>query len=318
MIGPAMRRVFWSWRSTGALLLVLALVPADSAGETLTIATYNLQNYTVADRMAAGVYRAEYPKPELEKAALRQVIRALDADVLVLQELGGEPFLEELRRDLATEGVHYAHAVYMRAEDEARGLGALSKIPLHDVVRHTDMEFAYLGGRERVRRGMLELGVGREESRVTLFVVHLKSRYTERDDDPASVIRRGAEATAARDRLLERFPDPGAEAARFLVLGDFNDSPTSRAVRAFTRRGDNLEIAALVPVADSRGETWTHVYRREDAYTRVDHVMVSAALLPRVAGGRATIFDGPGTAEASDHRPVIVTLEREREGESRP
>jgi endonuclease/exonuclease/phosphatase family metal-dependent hydrolase len=60
---------------------------------------------------------------------------------------------------------------------------------------------------------------------------------------------------------------------------------------------------------DSRGESWTHAYRKNDTYTRVDHVLVSAALRPAVVGGSARIYDGAGWREASDHRPVIVTLE---------
>src|SRR5687768_6399778 len=77
------------------LLLVVAV-----RGETLTIATYNLENYGPANRMTDAGYRKDYPKPEAEKQALRKVIRAIDADVIMLQEMGGAPYLEELRRDL--------------------------------------------------------------------------------------------------------------------------------------------------------------------------------------------------------------------------
>jgi hypothetical protein len=32
-------------------------------------------------------------------------------------------------------------------------------------------------------------------------------------------------------------------------------------------------------------------------------------MLPLVATGRATIWDGPGVADASDHRPVVLRLD---------
>src|ERR1035437_9740564 len=86
-------------RSIGCLLLSLLLV-LGLRGEILTIATYNVENYGPANRMTDAGYRQDYPKPEAEKRALRTVIRELNADVLVLQEMGGKPYLDELRRDL--------------------------------------------------------------------------------------------------------------------------------------------------------------------------------------------------------------------------
>ena len=76
-----------------ASLLATAL-PAD----TVTLASYNLANYNLTDRQIEGAFLASYPKPEKEKSALRQVIHAMDADILALQEVGGEMFLRELQR----------------------------------------------------------------------------------------------------------------------------------------------------------------------------------------------------------------------------
>src|SRR3954467_15389437 len=93
-------------RFLGALLLH-AFVASALRAETLTIATYNLENYGPADRMTEAGYRKDYPKPEMEKRALRLVIRGLAADVLIVQEMGGQAHLDELRRDLKTEGCDY-------------------------------------------------------------------------------------------------------------------------------------------------------------------------------------------------------------------
>jgi exonuclease III len=81
-------------------------------------------------------------------------------------------------------------------------------------------------------------------------------------------------------------------------------------VRALQKRG-RMVIGELLPASDSRGETWTHYYRREDSYSRIDYFMVSPALQPFVIGHRATIGDGLGVAVASDHRPVVVQLKLE-------
>lgn len=286
-------------------LLFNLLLSAGLSAESLTVATYNVENYGPANRMTEAGYRKDYPKPEAEKRALRTVFRALNADVLVLQEMGGQPHLDELRRDLKTEGLDYPHAALATASDADRHLAILSKRALTGVATHTDLTFKYFAGQETVKRGLLEATVATTAGDVTVFAVHLKSRYTERPDDPMSTTRRAAEATAIRDRVLKIFPDPTA--ARFLILGDCNDGRTSKAVGFLQKRG-RTEITKLLPAADSRGETWTHAYRKEDSYSRVDQILVSPLLLPAVKGGAARIHDGPGVREASDHRPVVAEL----------
>ena len=286
--------------------LILSLSVTGLRAETLTIATYNVENYGPANRVTEAGYRQDYPKPEAEKRALRTVIRRLNADVLLLQEMGGQPYLDELQRDLKTEGTDYPYAVLLEGSDTDRHVALLSKRPLKSVVPHATLEFAYFGGRERVKRGLLEVTMATAAGDLTLFGVHLKSRLTDRPDDPMSAQRRTGEATAVRDCVLQRVANPAT--ARFLILGDCNDTKPSKAVQRLLQRGKTT-IAVLLPAADTRGETWTHDYRREETYSRVDHILVSAALQPAVQGGMAHIYDGAGVRDASDHRPVWVTLE---------
>ncbi len=296
--------------------------------ETLTVGTYNLANYTLADRrLADGGFRPEYPKPEAEKAALRAVIAAMDADVLALQEVGGPEFLAELRRDLRSEGLEYAFGEAPEGADEARGLAVLSRVPLGRVTLHRDLRAKRRGAEhaEEVKRGLLQVEVPTTAGAVTLFVVHLKSRITETKEDPAAEDQRVAEAQAVRDRVLELFPEPAT--ARFVIAGDFNDTPGSRALRAVQARG-KTGISTWIDAADERRQRWTHAYGRTASYSRFDHVFVSAALLgggagvddPKSVGGgkkpeqegrvRARIVGEPwaAVAAASDHRPVVVTI----------
>jgi endonuclease/exonuclease/phosphatase family metal-dependent hydrolase len=294
-----------------ALAVVVTAIVARGGGTTaapvparLKVATYNIENYTLADRMSDGVFRRAHPKPEPEKAALREVLRRLDADVVVLQEVGGEPYLDELARDLASGGLVYPHRVCLAAADVDRRVGLLARHPPLQVVRHTDLTVPYFGERVPVKRGLLEVVFGTTAGPVTVFAVHLKSRFTDRADDPLSARRRAAEATALRNRILERCPDP--EAQRFIIAGDFNDAPSGAAVRYFLTRGA-MRIAVLTDAGDSRGERWTHHYAREDTYSRVDHLLLSPALRMHLVG-TARIDDGPEVPVASDHRPVSLEL----------
>ena len=289
-----------------AIVLLLGTLWGVLRAESLTIATYNVENYCPADRMTAAGFRPGYPKPEAEKRALRDVIRGLKADLLFLQEMGTQFYLDELRRDLKADGIDYPFAVLLEAGDADRHVALLSRRPPQAVVPHQDLKFSYLGGAEPVKRGLLEVTIATAAGNVTLFGLHLKSRFTDRPDDPLSAQRRGGEAAAIRDRVLRRVADPAV--TRFLLLGDCNDLPASPAMHRLQRRG-KTEVAALLPATDTRGETWTHNYRKADSYSRVDHILVSAALRPAVTGGMAHIYDGPGVREASDHRPVWMVLE---------
>lgn len=288
------------------VLLVVTMSAAGADAASITIATYNIENYVAADRRIENVYRPAYPKPEAEKDALRTVIRALDADVLAMQEMGAGGYLAELQGDLRAEGMDYPYAVLAKAEDAERHLAVLSRIPFRRVQAHADLDFRYFGTRVKVKRGLLEIAVAVDGAELTLFVVHLHSRFTERRDDPGSSIFRAGEAKAVRDYVLGRFPNPAA--ARFVLMGDCNDTRNSRPLRRLTRRGGTT-IATLPKTVDRNGEAWTYGYRKEDAYSRVDFVLVSPGLSPAVPEGAARVYDGPGVKEASDHRPVVVRLE---------
>lgn len=274
----------------------------------LTVATYNVENYLIADRLVDGVYRSAYPKPEKEKAALRQVIAALAPDILALAEMGGAPFLEDFQRELKQAGQHYPYTALVAAADPDRHIAILSKVPFKEVRRYGAVPLTYFKQPAKVKRGVLEVVIATEAGDFSIFLMHLKSRYTERQDDPQSALLRAAEAEAVRDLVLARYPDPAA--AKFLVCGDWNDTRDSRPVRALQKRGSTV-IGELLRASDSRGETWTHYYRREDSYSRIDYMLVSSALRPFVIGAGATIGDGPGVVGASDHRPVLVQLKLE-------
>lgn len=297
------------WRRARGEALVAAIWLATIAAawaERVTIATYNLENYVAANRMTEDGYRQDYPKPEVEKAALRAVIRSVNADVIAFQEMGPWPYVKELQRDLARDGCDYPNVELLEADDADRHVAIFSRRPFKLVRKHTDLAFSYFKQPERVKRGLLEARIQVGTTELTVFAVHLKSRFTDRPDDPMSNIRRAGEAVAVRDRVLTLFPDP--EVTPFVILGDFNDVPRSRPLAALSHRGKTI-IAEPVHAEDSRGETWTHCYHKEESYSRIDYVLASPGLRDAVVDHRAKILDIPETLKASDHRPVVLTLE---------
>ncbi|MGE9292464.1 MAG: endonuclease/exonuclease/phosphatase family protein [Puniceicoccales bacterium] len=287
--------------------VVLFILPLTLGAETVRVATFNLQNYLVMDRSVDGHWREEYPKPEAEKTALREVIRAADADVLALQEIGGPAFLEELQRDLKAEGLDYPHAAILEGPDTVRMCAVLSRLPFRRALAHEQVDYTLKGEAGQVRRGLLELNFRTDGVEWALFVVHLKSRWTVREDDPMAARERTAEAQACRDFIRAQFPDP--ESDNYLIVGDFNDLRDTAPLRRFLEVSGR-ELSRMAEAVDSRGEAWTFHYRKRDIYERVDFVLLSPALDKRLVPGSAKIVDiVPASLTGSDHRLVSVELE---------
>ena len=292
-------------RAIACLLLLLTCLPLEA--ERLRVATYNVRNYLEMGRRIEGFWKEDYPKPAEELAAIREVIRFARPEVLAIQEIGSPQLGLELLQMLRAEGHDYPFAYFGEQPDEPRRLAVLSKREAAAWQFHSHLDFPYLDGqRERVKRGLLELTFGEGAGTWRLFVVHLKSRYTETSADPLGALRREREARAIRDYLRARFP-PETQ-PRLLIVGDFNDHRDSPAVRRFLTVGD-VVLGHLVPAYDRRGETWTYHYAHHDVYERVDYLIASPALFPRILHRRGGIADPlPAANLASDHRLVWIDL----------
>lgn len=290
----------------GGLYFFLSLVAASTLfAERVRVASYNVQNYLVTNRMVEGTYRRSYPKPEREKSALREVIQSISPDVLVLQEMGSEAYLFELQRDLSSEGLDYAYKFWMNGSDSERHLAMLSRIEPVDVLAHDQVDFKYFEDRIPVKRGLLEARFRSGDVEWCLFGVHLKSRYEDRQDDPDSEKRRIGESRALRDLIRDRVGHlPNSTPA--LLVGDFNDTKRSRSLSRFLSI-NNQDFFRMVESVDSRAETWTYRFQREDIYSRIDFILYSE-LMRRFLPGRGVVVDGPSSLIASDHRMVFVDL----------
>ncbi|MGB0184344.1 MAG: endonuclease/exonuclease/phosphatase family protein [Opitutales bacterium] len=291
-----------------ALLGLVLLAPLVAPAQTLRIATYNLYNYLSMDRSVDGQWRKDYPKPETEKSAIRRAILEVKPDLLAIQEIGNPAYLSELRKDLRADGLDYPHTAHLQGPDPDRCLAVLSRLPLHEVTRHTDLDFKYFDDRETVRRGLLEVEIRpRPGLSLQIFNLHLKSRWTLRKDDPEAALQRTREAEACRNRIIQRTLEQ--RRSHYLILGDFNDHPDSAALRRFQKRG-KIEIAKRLPATDSRGELWTHFYRKAASYSTVDGILAAPKLMPAVqAAGVVDLLQPP---EGSDHRLVYADFDFSR------
>jgi len=296
-----------------ALVLLLGFVYcAESWGAPgFRVGTYNLNNYS-DDSLG--------PRPiktEAAKAKIRESIRALNADVLAVQEVASQRAFEELRFSLRSEGLHYPHAELLFAWDTNIHVGILSRFPVTACRRHTNDTYLLMGRRFHVERGFLEAEVQvAPNDRVTLITAHLKSRRQVVEADQADMRLR--EATILRERvdaILNSNPR-----AKLIVLGDLNDTKDSLPVRAIIGRYRN-QLVDLRP-AERNGDnqpppnprwdplwiTWTHFYGKEDTYSRIDYILVSEALAKRVQRQGTYVLALPNWGVASDHRPIVAAF----------
>ncbi len=290
------------------LSLVLGCAMSELAwaeDESLVIATYNVRNYLSMDRRVDGKWRPDYPKSEKEKQVIRDSIRKVNPDILALQEIGSLGHLKELQLDLENEGLNYEGLAILEAGDPDRRVAALWKDTATIEVRnHTDLTLRYFNKTIPVKRGLLELKVKKDALSFSLFIAHLKSKYTDNPEDPLSLKRRTLEARSIRNRILALYPDPRVE--RFLVIGDLNDGPNTAPLRAFHKRG-NTAICDRIACFDQHGLTWTHYYKKQELYSLVDYFLKSPGF-DEIEGITGSILGSENYYEGSDHRLVWIAL----------
>ena len=279
--------------------------------ETFRVATYNLNNYLDE---AIGTRPA---KTEESKAKIRESIKALKADVIALQEMGGTRPFNELRQSLQADGLDYPHSELLFGWDTNIHVAVLSKFPLVAKRLHTNDTFLLMGRRFSVSRGFLELDVQVNASyKFTLITTHLKSRRQIAEADEGEM--RLEEAVLLRQKIdAQLAANPNVN---LVVLGDFNDTKDTpplrtifgRAKRALIdtrpaeRNGDNCPPPN--PRWDPARITWTHFYGKEDSYSRIDYILLSPGMAHDWVKEETSVLALTKWGVGSDHRPIVATF----------
>jgi endonuclease/exonuclease/phosphatase family metal-dependent hydrolase len=278
------------------------------------VATYNLENYLDHD---TGTRRA---KSAEAKAKVCEAIRAMNPDVLALQEMGSQDALQELRASLKADGLDFPFWEHVSGFDTNIHVAVLSRFPFVARRPHTN-DFFLLGGRRfRVSRGFAEVDVKVSEGySFTLITAHLKSRRPMPEADEAEL--RFEEAKLLREAIDARLA--AKPNANLIVLGDFNDTKDSRSTREIIgrgrfklvdtrpaeRNGDNMPSPN--PAWEPRNITWTHYYGKNDTYSRIDYILLSPGMAREWVTNETYVLTLPNWGVASDHRPLVATFEAE-------
>jgi endonuclease/exonuclease/phosphatase family metal-dependent hydrolase len=233
---------------------------------------------------------AEAVEARLE--AVAAVLRRLDADLVLLQEVEDLPLL----RRLAARSGH-AEARLLEGNDP-RGIDValLSRWRVIDYEGHAGEPGG--DGRPLWPRDAVVARVALGSARLVLVGTHLSSHLS----DPAGERRR---RQAARLRELVEVEVAADPAALLLVGGDLNDAADAVALQPLFGDGRWLD-AARDPAAGGLGSVPPWTWSDGRLHEPLDHLALRAEQgMALVAGW---VADGPDVAAASDHRPVVLDL----------
>jgi endonuclease/exonuclease/phosphatase family metal-dependent hydrolase len=273
--------------------------PRPAEGE-FSVMTFNLNQYALIDR--DGTAETLEPKPPEEAAAIIDVIRQVSPDILAVQEMGDPAAWAEFKFSLRQAGLEYGNEEYLRRGKHELNIAVLSRFPIVQNRSHTDDTYTIGPAQFPVMRGIAEVDIQVNPAyRFRLMVAHLKSKVFH-SFGQAEMRRNEARLLGnhVRDSLKEN-PD-----INLLVVGDFNDDPSSAPLREIHSYKRALLLHDLRP-ADPVGDAWTH-RENDDMYHRIDYMLASDGMLPETITSKTYAVRSPLLLRASDHRPIVATF----------
>lgn len=304
------------------------------SADVVRIATYNVSNLydDKDDPNLSGRYddmNTVKPKAELEGVAA--AIHAIDADVLVMEEVESEDVLKWFR-DTYLADMGYTSAVSLDAGDP-RGIeqGVLSRFPLIEPTVWLQMPLTgtHPAGADDAPEGT-PLTFHRSPFRVdvivpagaranprdydfTIFAIHAKSGRN-------SAYWREAEALGTIKLIqMATVDDPGRNV---IVLGDFNATQADASFQSFISSG-------LIDIFADRRPGDPALITHESGRA-IDQILVNPNMMPEIIRDSRFVFGTPArppgvdyrtypapSGYGSDHYPVVVDI-RPIEGGSTP
>jgi endonuclease/exonuclease/phosphatase family metal-dependent hydrolase len=300
----------------------------------LVLATYNVKNLFDA------ASDAERPLWDRKLERLADTLRACNADVVGLQEVGSLDAARELAARLRDLG--YGEPVFATADARGIRCALLARFPVAfaHVLKSAALPFPTFaafdpppfGTRIPLRRGVVHAGIEVPAmGLVHVLVAHLKSprplgmkdtggqevtgdgAHERAQDFVRTVVWRLAESLFVREQVDAILA--GDPTARVALVGDLNDVPQSATLCVL--RGQSDDAGALFDCTERIEPACRFSIVHEARPSQVDHILATAALYGRLRGARflnATLRDHGPVRETdlervtvdSDHAPLVA------------
>ena len=295
---------------------------------TLRIATFNVENLFARYRFKDTIQPTEDDGFTINDLAFRiydeeskkitaKAIRAVNADVICLQEVESLPVLDRFNA-FYLGGMKYAHRAVIDCFDPRQiDVAVLSRHPIVSLPSHRE-ERNKAGTAFLFSRDCLEVDVLVGGKTLTLYLNHFKSMMEGRE---ATRARRQEQAERVAAIIDARWKK-SAYKGNFIVLGDLNDYPDGKTGLAALLGHKGLDnVLTRLPET----ERWTHYYAGGNAYRQLDYLLLSAGLAKANPGKPAVMrrglpwrakkvtderLDGVGENDpkASDHAPLHMDI----------
>jgi endonuclease/exonuclease/phosphatase family metal-dependent hydrolase len=308
--------------------LFLSISAIAHAGE-LTIATFNAEFLTRSkvhikfklpfDLTGADKAQWEVPGFRDQKfaeaaAAVADAVAAINADVIVLVEVGDENDVAELKAAIAARGVTYAHSAVCECTDAVtrQHVAVLSKLPLISILKaipgregyYTELDDADSEEETGLSKG-IRVNFAFEGKQFQLYGIHLASERGGNEQDQQRI----AQASIVRRHYLGSLN----AGENIIVAGDLNDGRGQPALRRI--RGlddfwpDLIQTGSHKYFEEELQSTrWTYEFRGER--NQIDHILISQSIKDLVKrGGVKPRVPDQTNRLASDHRPFVLTLD---------
>lgn len=256
----------------------------SSETSSVKILDWNLQ--TFFDGSFDGNEYSEYSSSKAgwsqEKYAVRlerlaEVVKAVDPDVFVMQELEKEEQLYDIYNHLCSNfriSMNYSYGCFAKEDKAPIGVGVLSRFPLSKQELH-GLDIRSLSSSQPSMRPMLKINVDVDGKTLVLFVNHWKSKS---GGDESEIWRDFQESVLARAFINAR---KGGYAA--IACGDFNRdiseflllSEPGNAFNVELRGRENIKVRS--PWYNSDGALYsTGSYWYKGYWERIDHFFCGA------------------------------------------
>ncbi len=290
-------------------------------GDTVRVATWNAEHFVDEyDNPYIDNRREDEPydnMPERTRLFV-EVIRALDADVVVLQEFESAAFLERLAEERFPE-MGYRFFAGTESRDWYQNVVVMSRLPLGVVESYAAVTTPVIGAREppaqrltNNRMWMAEV-LARPDYTFALVGLHLKAGPGARNEGwRTGQIRFLRERF---DQLLAARPE-----ANLLVVGDLNALPGSPELGLLLGEARSAEGRARL--TDPLAGRPTPTFPSDAPERQLDYVLLGENMLPELVEGSvrvATPLSSGQMRRASDHLPVVAAfIAEERAAGRRP
>ncbi len=259
---------------------------ADRSAQTLEVATWNIE---------------QFPKVETSFDIVKQMIEQYDLDVIALQEMTSVSEFEDLVNALeGWEGyiTQVNNSNLMLAYLYKTAEVTVSGSPVNLYNEDTD---EYNNAFTSFRRPYLMQVTHFSGLAVNLINVHLKCC------DGSEDRRRAA------SQLLKQYVDDNLATEETIILGDFNDEivDTDNVFQNFIDDADNFRFTTL-DIAQGPPTGWS--FRTPSLSSQIDQVLITNELFDNEIS--TTVIQPESCLSTyevtvSDHRPVLIRLERD-------